>query len=211
MKYRLIIAFFFALFSLEASVLNLRKCILTPVTDSVGGALGFAVYQKIEQKLLNVTWCQYRHNSEILNILNDYSKEIRDHLHNREVLQLLGEKSKSGSVIRVDVAKAAGQYTYLVDVIDANTAEIVFSQKGLSESDAIELLVSQIMTALHDYSKEIPYDGLITGVLGDQFTTDIPNSFIKAEGSRIEIYRPNGVKKHPLFNQVVEWHKEDVA
>ena len=48
---------------------------------------------------------------------------------------------------------------------------------------------------LNLFSKEIPYDGKIVGILGDQFTVDMGNEIGLIEGSLVKIIKANCQKK----------------
>ena len=76
---------------------------LLPVRDSVGGALGFKVFEDVERYLKDSDWCYYTSNSEILNILSNYKRNLDSVLTNPEVLKIISEKTKTGSLMKVDI------------------------------------------------------------------------------------------------------------
>jgi len=64
---------------------------------------------------------------------------------------------------------------------------------------------------LNLFSKEIPYDGKVIGILGDQFTIDMGNEIGLIEGSLVKIIRPTTKRKHPLLKKVVDWETKEIA
>ena len=82
---------------------SMRRCMLLPVQDTIGGAISFKVFEEIEKYLKDSEWCYYKSNSEILNILGRYKRNFNEHLENVEVLKLISQKTHSGSLIKVEI------------------------------------------------------------------------------------------------------------
>ena len=70
-KFPLFLIFLFALVLSSSVQASMRRCMLLPIRDSVGGALGFKVFTDVERYLKDSQWCYYTSNSEILNILSE--------------------------------------------------------------------------------------------------------------------------------------------
>ncbi len=193
------------------SKFSLRRCILLPITDEVQGAVSFKVFQKLEYYLKNSNWCYYRTNSEILNILGAYQKNLKAHLANDEVLKVIADRTKSGSLIKIDLVPHVKGIEAQVYVIADNGKDLYFKEQTLLETNDIEIITRTIMNWLEVYSKSIPYDGRVIGILGNQFTIDVGKEFGVFPESKVTIYRPKYKKKHPLLKEIVEWEKESIG
>ena len=69
----LIVLTFLSFSTFAHATQSMRRCMLLPVQDSVGGAIGFKVFEEVEKYLKQSEWCYYRPNSAILNILSNYN------------------------------------------------------------------------------------------------------------------------------------------
>ena len=100
----ILIAFFIFAWSANAlSAIEMRRCMLLPIRDSVDGAMAFKIYEEVEYYLKESSWCYYRSNSAILDLLSNYKKSMDAYLENKEVLKILAEKTETGTLIKVKV------------------------------------------------------------------------------------------------------------
>ena len=152
---------------------NIRKCMLLPVSDNSDSGIGFSVFQEVEKYLKESDWCFYRPNSEILNILESYKKNLSQHLENKDVIRVIAEKVKAGSLIKIDILKLPEGATVELKVYAPNGSDIYFKEKENINDSQISSIGRTAKNWLSNYSKTIPYDGQVIGVLGDQFTVDI--------------------------------------
>ncbi|WP_417337005.1 hypothetical protein [Halobacteriovorax marinus] len=209
-KLLLLTLFIFFNFNSYASQ-SMRRCMLLPVKDSIGGALGFKVYEEVERYLKTSEWCYYRSNSEIINILGNYKRNLNEHLHNPDVLRVISEKTKAGSIIRVEIISEGKGVEVQASVISDNGKDIYFKEKlKLSNNDPV-VIGQTVKNWLDQYEKTIPYDGRILGILGNQFTVDFGQSYGVFNGDVVEVIRPIRKKKHPLFKEIVDWETEKLA
>lgn len=195
----------------SSTTLNMRKCLLLPITDGVDGAIAYKVFLELENFLKESDWCYYRGNSNIIDILGNYRKNLKSHLQNKNVLEVIAGKSDAGSLIRIDIQNEMQGAAINFEVIGNNGEDIYFKEKVQLSSDDLTLIVDTIKNWLDLYKKTIPYNGQITGIIGNQFTVDIGRDALFREGDSVKIVRPVGKKKHPLFNEVVEWDAEEIA
>lgn len=211
---KIFIALFFFMISFSSNAFyshSFRRCLLLPVEDQVGGAVGFGVFQEVEKYLKNSEWCFYKHNSEILNILSHYRKRLDDHLGNPEVLAILADKTKSGSIIKIKLQRDIKKVNVEIKVLASNGEDILYRNKSFAENDSIEVISQIIKNWMELYKNQIPYDGRIIGVLGTQFTTDIGKSLGAYPKGRIKIIRPIRRKKHPLLKEIVDFETREIA
>lgn len=190
---------------------SFRRCMVLPVEDAVGGAIGFGVFQEIEKYLKNSEWCFYKTNSEILNILSHYRKNLNDHLNNPEVLAILADKTKSGSIIKVKLTRDMKKFIVELKIFASNGSDIIYRNKSFAENDSIEVISQIIKNWLDIYKTTIPYEGRVIGVLGNQFTMDIGKALGAYPKGKINIVRPIQRKKHPLLKEVVNFQTRDIA
>ncbi len=191
--------------------LNVRRCLLIPIGDNVSGAISYPVFNQVESYLKESSWCFYKSNSDIIDILGNYKATLHKHLENKEVLKILAEKSKAGSIIKINLERLISGVKVYMKVIGENGEDIYFKQSIDLPSDDVVLITETIKNWLDQYEKKIPYDGRILGVLGNQFTMDFGKLYGVVEGSDILIVRPIGKKRHPLLKEIVDWQTERIA
>lgn len=187
---------------------SMRRCMLLPISDTLDGALAYKVFEELESYLKESDWCLYRPNSEILNILSNYKRNLNDHLANKDVLRVVAEKTTSGSLIRTQIAHNASSVDLTVTVIGENGEDVYFQEKTKLEKDDVASIAQAVKNWLQAYAKTIPYDGRVIGVLGDQFSVDIGRQFGLVEDAKVTIVRPIRRKSHPLLKEIVEWETE---
>ncbi|GAB4404832.1 MAG: hypothetical protein OHK0056_01620 [Bacteriovoracaceae bacterium] len=183
---------------------------LLPVTDNSGNALAYPVFIQVERYLKEGNWCYYKSNSEILNIFSGY-KDINPYLDNKEVLKVISEKTATGSMIRSTITKVPGGTDVTIKVYGENGEDVYFQEKTNLQTDDPEQISQTIINWLNLYEKTIPYQGLITGVLGNQFTVDFGDEIGTREGDQLVIVRAIKKRKHPLLKEIVDWDTEQIA
>jgi hypothetical protein len=182
-----------------------------PVKDSVGGSIGFTVFKEVENYLKESSWCYYKSNSEILNLLSNYKRNLDDVLENKEVLKIISEKTKSGSMIKIKVINEVNGVLVGVTVLGENGEDVYFKEETKLNSNDPILISRTIKNWLDVYEKTIPYDGIVVGILGSQFSIDIGKNRGLYPNTEIVVVRPMGKKKHPLLKEIVDWELERIA
>jgi hypothetical protein len=194
-----------------AKDVNMRNCMILPITDYIDGALAFRVQEIVEKSLKEGSWCYYKSNSEILNILKNYKQNLQMHLRNKEVLKALAEKLDAGSLLRIDIKKEVSGATVELEILGSNGEDIYFKEKSIIDSDEPELIARTIQNWLDIYDKQIPYDGTLLGILGDQITVDIGKASGIGIGHDFFVLRSKSKKRHPLLKEIVEWEYDEIA
>jgi hypothetical protein len=184
---------------------NMRKCTMLPIYDSVGGAVSYKVYEDVENYLKDSRWCLYKTNSEIISILSNYKSNLANYLDNPEVLKVISEKLKVGSLIRVKMISQKDSTEVLVEVLGSDGVDVYFKEKKEMDPADLTEIGNQIKDWLELYAENIPYDGKVVGVLGDQITLDIGKKFSLKEGVPFNVKRPGSKRKHPLLQEIVEY------
>lgn len=190
---------------------SMRNCMLLPITDGIDNKAGFKIFEDLENYIKDSSWCTYKSNSELINILGQYSKNLQEHLSNKDVLKVIADKTKAGTLIRVDLAMTAGNTDIKVEIIGENGEDRYFKEKTNLKSNDIGLISQTIKNWLDIYEKTIPYAGRVKGVLGDQFTIDIGRKSNVYNGSVIVIERPTNKRQHPLLKEIVDYQTEKIA
>jgi hypothetical protein len=209
MKY---IALLFFIFSLQVSAQSsMRRCTLLPVTDSVGGAIGFKVFEEVEEGLKKSNWCTYVSNSSLIQIFSRYRENLSQYLKQKEVLKTVAEKLQVGSIIRVALVNEINGVEIQLEVHGEDGEDIYFGEKTLVNTNDIETISQTIKNWLDTYSKTIPYDAKINGILGDQITLDVGKGYPIQVGQSFIVKRPVVKKKHPLLKKIVDWETEVLA
>lgn len=184
---------------------------LLPIRDSVGGALGFKVFEEVENYLKDSDWCYYTSNSEILNILSNYKRNLDTVLTNPKVLKIISEKTQTGSLLKVDIINEVKGVNLSIKVLGENGSDIYFKEQTRLNTDDPKVLSQTVKNWLSVYEKQIPYDGLIIGVLGNQFSVDVGRNRGLFEGNEVYISRPTRKRKHPLLKEVIDWDSEKLG
>lgn len=190
---------------------SMRRCTLLPITDSVGGAIGFKVFEEVEENLRKSNWCTYVSNSNMISVFSRYRENLPQHLKSKEVLAAVAEKLHVGSIIRVSIINEVKGVELQADVYGENGEDLYFSEKTLLNQDDVELIASTVTNWLGIFAKTIPYDAKVNGILGDQLTLDVGKGYPVRVGQRFIVKRPVGKRTHPLLKKVVDWDTEVLA
>ncbi len=210
MKTILVIIFFIVSFTVQATE-SMRNCMLLPIVDSADNKIGFKVFEEVENYIKDSSWCTYKSNSELINILGQYSKNLESHLANKDVLKVIADKTRAGTLIRVNL-QAAGEATSLtLEIIGENGEDRYFKETVQLKNNDVSLISQAIKNWLDVYEKTIPYEGRVKGILGDQFTIDIGKKSHLYNGSEITIERQTGKRQHPLLKEIVDFQSEKIA
>ena len=202
---------FLSVMSMSYASSSMRRCMILPIKDSVGGAIGFQVFSKVEKYLKASKWCYYQSNSEIINTLGNYKNTLDRALNSPDVLKVISEKTKAGSLIKVTLSSFAQGTKISIKVIGANGNDVYFKEETDLNTDDIDVIAQTINNWLDVYEKNIPYDARVIGVLGTQFTVDIGSDFGLYRGYEIDIVRPVKKQVHPLLKEIVDWKTMPVA
>lgn len=190
---------------------SMRRCTLLPITDSVGGAVGYKVYEQVEVKLQKSRWCNFISNSDVMSIFTKYRENLPQYLKKKEVLVAVGEKLKVGSIIYINIKHELSGIDLEMQIYSDNGKDLYFSERMSLGDDHIESMVGAIYNWLEMYSKMIPYDARVNGILGDQVTLEVNKSYPKQIGQKFIIKREVNRKRHPLLKKIVDWDTEVVA
>ncbi len=199
-----IVATLFAINTAMAS--SLHKCFLLPITDSLEGTIGNALFAQIEENLQSSKWCDYQRNDGLIKILSKYNRKLNLALQNSDVIKLVGMKSKAGSIIRVKLKYTTNSIILSTDIIDDLGREYLFRYEEEMKSDKIEDLAKVVISNLNEYGESIPYQFQITEMMGNDLIGRIIGSNTFARGDTAIIERPVSPIRHPLLKKVVEWN-----
>ena len=190
---------------------SMRNCMLLPVTDGADNKIGFKVFEDVENYIKDGSWCTYKSNSELINILGQYSKNLESHLNNKDVLKVIADKTKAGTLIRIVLAVGANTADVKVEVIGENGEDRYFKEQTQLKTTDSTVISQTVKNWLDMYEKTIPYSGRVKGVLGDQFTIDIGRKSQIFNGSEIVIERPTAKRQHPLLKEIIDYQTEKIA
>ena len=209
MKYLLILVILFPLKAFSQA--SMRRCTLLPITDSVGGAIAFKVFEEVEESLKKSNWCTYVSNAGLINIFSRYRENLAQYLKQKEVLKTVAEKLQVGSLIRIALVNEIRGVEIQMEIHGEDGEDLYFSEKMLIHTDEIESIAQSVKNWLDTYSKTIPYDAKINGILGDQITLDVGKGYPIQVGQGFIVKRQTNKKKHPLLKKIVDWETEVLA
>lgn len=190
---------------------SMRRCTLLPVTDSVGGAIGFKVYEQVEQDLKKSNWCTYISNSSLINIFSKYRENLPQYLKTKQVLSTVADKLKVGSLVLISLKHEINGLEVELNIYGENGEDIYFSEKVFLNKDNIDEISLTIKGWLEIYSRTIPYDAKVNGILGEQITLDVGKGYPVKIGQKFEVKRLAQKKKHPLLKKIVDWESIQLA
>jgi hypothetical protein len=190
---------------------HLKNCTLLPVTDNVSGALSLKIFDQIDKELKGSNWCSYRSNSGILSIFSSYRDKVSEYLDKEELLKVVASKLDVGSIIRLAVETRVGGVAVRMVVYVNDGADVYFDEQALLQTDDLVGVIEQIKKWLVEYDKQLPYDALMLGNLGEQVTFDTARTTGIKINQEFTVKRMVRSKKHPLLNKIVEWETLPIA
>lgn len=190
---------------------SMRDCALLPVTDTAGHALGYRVYERVEDYLKNTNWCEYQSTAALLSIFSKYRERLADHLNDPKVLRTVIDKLKIGSLFRVNMKFQVNQVELSLDILGENGIDLYFKEKIIIDDPNVENVSQEVIKWLEIFEESIPYDGQVIGVLGDQLTFKIAGNKKRGIGQKFTIKRYKNKTRHKLLNTVVEWSFDELA
>jgi hypothetical protein len=190
---------------------SMRRCTLLPITDSVGGAIGYKVYEEVERELRRSSWCTFVSNAALVSVFSRYRENLPQYLRSKEVLATVADKLKVGSLILVNLKSELRGIEAELTVYGETGEDIYFSERAQLDNDDVELVAQTVGNWLDVYAKMIPYDAKISGILGDQITLDVGKGYPIRSGQRFVVKRLTQKKKHPLLKKVVDWETRPLA
>lgn len=197
--------------TLKAEEFSMRDCMLLPITDSAGNALAFKVYEKLENHLKEQKWCQYKSSADLLGIFSKYRERLRTHLQDPAVLKTVAKKVMAGTLIRVDLEFEVNSVSVMMDILGENGEDVYFKEKETIQNADANQIVGTIKNWLELYEANIPYDGKVVGVLGDQITFTLPDNKQYGVGQEFKIKRFIKKTTHKLLKTIVEWDAMVIA
>lgn len=210
MKTFLVILFLIPFLS-KAEEFSMRKCMILPISDALGNSFSFKVYENLEREIKNKKWCQYVSSSEVIEIFSKYRDKLPDHLEDPNVLATVAKRLKVGTIIKVGLSFDVDKLHLSMNVIGENGSDLYFSEKTtLTKIDAYEVNLT-LKNWLELYETLIPYDGRVSGVLGDQITFTFSKNKRVGVGQEFKIKKLLKKKKHPLLKKIVEWESAFIA
>ncbi len=208
---KLILLFILLLPGLAFAQSSMRRCTLLPITDSVGGAIGYKVFEDVEIDLKKSNWCTYVSNSGLISVFSRYRENLPQFLKSKDVLKTVADKLQVGSLVRVGLVNEINGVEVQMEVYGENGEDMFFSEKTLLNTDDITIISQTIKNWLDMYSKMIPYDAKINGILGDQLTLDVGKGYPIHVGQTFVVKRPVKKKLHPLLKKIVDWETDVLA
>ena len=183
---------------------NMRRCLLLPVHYETDETLSFKIFEEVENYLQVGHWCRYQSNSAILSIISPQKANRDKYLVREDVLRIIAQKTNTGSLIKIGINPTDKGIKLSMDVIGANGNDIYIRKNTIFERINSYVISRMVKNWLEEYQQTIPYDGMVIGVLGDQFTIDLGSDSELYAGNEVSILRPGKRKRHPLLKEVVE-------
>lgn len=195
----------------SADVFSMRRCMILPITDSLGDSVGYKIYEELEGYIKRAQWCEYVPSSDVIEVFSRYRDKLPEYLDDEKVLQTVAERLKVGTLIRIKSSYEIDKMNLSLDVIGENGKDVYFSEKAVLNKIDILQAHTTIVNWLELYESNIPYDGKIIGVLGDQITFEYAQNKELAIGQEFKVKKFINKKKHPLLKKIVEWDSEVIA
>ena len=197
--------------SVLASRYSMRDCMLLPITDNIGDALAYKVYEDTEKYLKVSNWCSYRPSSELLSVFSKYRDKLDQHLDDPSVIRTVAEKLKVGTLIKVQMSGTSESVTLEMKVYGENGKDVYLSEKVLLNKVDLFLIGQTLKNWLELYEAAIPYDGRVLGALGNQVTFKVGNKKDFKLEQKVSIRKLVRKKEHPLLQKIVAWESIEVG
>lgn len=197
--------------NLYAQDYSMRRCMLLPITDIVNNAIGYKVYEKVEEYLRETDWCDYESNAQMLGVFSRYRDKLDSYLQDPKVLSTVSKNLQVGTLIRIDLKSEVDKIQLKLDVIGENGSDIYLSEKTVLDKPDVTITFNTIKNWLEIYEAAIPYDGRVNGILGDQVTFTVNNKENFIIGQEFLVKRLIRKKEHPLLQKIVAWESEKLA
>lgn len=210
MKYLFLLTLLFS-FNSRAESYSMRTCMILPITDTAGGSLGYTLYEKLEMTIKEQGWCEYKSSSEVIEIFSKYRDRLPEYLDDETVLRTVSERLKVGTIIKIKLKYEIDKLEVALKIVGENGKDIYFSEKTILNEINADLAATTILNWLELYETQIPYDGKVLGVLGDQVTFKVAKNKPMAIGQEFKIKRLIAKKSHPLLKKIVEWDAVVIA
>jgi len=182
-----------------------------PITDSLGNSVGFKIFEDLERYIKRAQWCSYIPSSEVIEVFSRYRDKLPQFLQDEKVLKTVADRLKVGTIIRVKVNYDVDKMNIKLDIIGENGKDIYFSEKAvLNKIDTLQANTT-LVNWLELYESNIPYDGKVIGVLGDQITFTYSKHKKLSIGQEFRVKRFINNKRHPLLKKIVEWDSDVIA
>lgn len=184
---------------------SMRECMLLPITDTAGNSLGFKVYERLEEYLKDVRWCEYKSSAPLLSVFSKYREKLSEHLNDPNVIRTVSDRMKVGSIIRVNLEYVVNNVEVSMEVVGENGEDVYFKEKLEIKDGDVDSIIIALKKWLDLYEVNIPYDGRVLGVLGDQITFTIPGNKKYGIGQEFTIRKYINKSEHKLLKTIVEW------
>lgn len=194
-----------------AEKFSMRDCMLLPITDSAGHALGFKIYERLEEHLKEIRWCDYKSSAPLLSVFSKYRDKLSTHLQDPAVIKTVAERMQVGTIIRVEIKYLINNVEVSLDIIGENGTDLYFQEKVNIEEGNADNVMMALKKWLDVYEVNIPYHGQVLGVLGDQITFSIPRHKKYGIGQEFLVKRLTNKSKHKLLKTIVEWDSRLIA
>lgn len=191
--------------NLRAENFSMRDCMLLPITDSAGNALAFKVYEKLEDHLKDQKWCNYKSSADLLGIFSKYRDRLKAHLQDPAVIKTVATRLQTGTLIRIDLEFEVNSVSLVMEVLGENGEDVYFKEKETIKNADADRIFGTLKNWFELYEANIPYDGQVLGVLGDQVTFTLPDNKKYGLGQEFKVKRYLKKTKHKLLKTVVEW------
>ena len=208
---KLIITFILLATSCFAETYSMRDCMLLPITDNAGSSFGFKVFEEVEKYLKDKRWCEYKSSSEVISIFSRYRDQLDAYLDDPNVIKTVADRLKVGTIIKVKLKYEVDKVEVKLDIFGENGSDIYFSEKMIVDKIELYPVKIAIENWLNLYEANIPYDGKVLGVLGDQITFSVPRNKRVGISQEIKVRKFIRKKEHPLLKKVVEFEALPVA
>ena len=204
------IFFFSTMLSFETSSKNsMRRCLLLPIKDNLGGALSSKVYVEIEKAFSNIYWCEYIKQRVLA---EDYFEESQEDVKwNFKNLKKIAQDYDVGSLFFIEMDLSQGGLDLKIDVWGADGEDLYFKEREILANTSPILIKRKILDWLNVYRQQIPYDAIVDGVLGDEILVSFPLGTAPKIGSNFLVKRLKAKQKHPLLQKIVGWKTNTIA
>lgn len=207
----LIFILFFSQQVFSLSSLNLRKCLLLPITTDIEQSkYASVIYSELEESLKKSSQCNYVDNIDLVSILQNYQNNLKEYLNNTKILKLIANKSLAGSLIRIHLEEKDRELPKINLSIVGDSDESIYLDEVIElEEDGEQ--VDKILSIINKFFENVPFDFYVLDVDGEHITLENRGNLNLNEEDTLLITRVVQEKRHPKLKNIVSFETQKLG
>ena len=162
---------------------NHRNCVILPVQINTYDSS--RLYNGIEKGLKKNSWCVFQNSTRLYDLLRKYGESGVDYTVDPNLIKMISLKVNSKSLVHI----SEDNNNFNLKIFDGTAHPSfvkIFSKEGVSN---IEALTIKINESLENYSKMIPYEGVVLGINNNVLTASAGHELGLKKGVMVQFLK----------------------